>query len=65
MKFHKRQLILASLVVALGTAVYLNWQFSGNKKRSRIVLWKRAHRISPRALRKATPMMYNSIEPDI
>ncbi len=31
MKFHKRQLILASLVVALGTAVYLNWQFSGNK----------------------------------
>ena len=31
MKFHKRQLILASLVVALGTAVYLNWQFSDNK----------------------------------
>lgn len=31
MKFHKRQLILASLVAALGTAVYLNWQFSGNK----------------------------------
>lgn len=28
MKFHKRQLILASLVVALGAAVYLNWQFS-------------------------------------
>ncbi len=31
MKFHKRQLILASLVVALGAAVYLNWQFSENK----------------------------------
>lgn len=31
MKFHKRQLILASLVVALGTAVYLNWQFSEDK----------------------------------
>ena len=31
MKFHKRQLILASLVVALGAAVYLNWQFSGDK----------------------------------
>ena len=31
MKFHKRQLILASLVAALGTAVYLNWQFSSNK----------------------------------
>lgn len=31
MKFHKRQLILASLVVALGAAVYINWQFSGNK----------------------------------
>ena len=30
MKFRKRQLILASLVLALGTAVYLNWQFSGN-----------------------------------
>lgn len=30
MKFHKRQLILASLVVALGAAVYLNWQFSDN-----------------------------------
>ena len=28
MKFHKRQIILASLVVALGAAVYLNWQFS-------------------------------------
>ena len=31
MKFRKRQLILASLIIALGTAVYLNWQFSGNK----------------------------------
>lgn len=30
MKIHKRQLILASLVVALGAAVYLNWQFSDN-----------------------------------
>ena len=28
MKFGKRQLVLASLVLALGTAVYLNWQFS-------------------------------------
>ncbi len=31
MKFRKRQLILASLIIALGTAVYLNWQFSENK----------------------------------
>ncbi len=31
MKFRKRQLILASLVVALGAAVYLNWQFSDGK----------------------------------
>lgn len=31
MKFRKRQLVLASLVVALGTAVYLNWQFSDDK----------------------------------
>ena len=30
MGFGKRQLILAALVVALGTAVYLNWQFTGN-----------------------------------
>ncbi len=28
MKFGKRQLVLASLVLALGAAVYLNWQFS-------------------------------------
>lgn len=31
MKFRRRQLILASLVLALGTAVYLNWQFTDNK----------------------------------
>ena len=31
MKIRKRQLILASLVLALGTAVYLNWQLSENK----------------------------------
>ena len=31
MKFHKRQLVLASLVTALGVAVYLNWQFSDTK----------------------------------
>ena len=31
MKFRKRPVILASLIAALGTAVYLNWQFSGNK----------------------------------
>lgn len=30
MSFGKRQLILASLVVALGAAVYLNWQFAGD-----------------------------------
>lgn len=29
MKYGKRQLILASLVLALGAAVYLNWQFAG------------------------------------
>ena len=28
MTFGKRQLVIASLVVALGAAVYLNWQFS-------------------------------------
>ncbi len=28
MSFGKRQLVIASLVVALGAAVYLNWQFS-------------------------------------
>ena len=31
MAFGKRQLVLAALVVALGAAVYLNWQFSDNK----------------------------------
>ncbi len=30
MAFGKRQLVLAALVVALGAAVYLNWQFSGD-----------------------------------
>lgn len=30
MKFGKRQLIMAGLVLALGAAVYLNWQFSDN-----------------------------------
>lgn len=29
MTFGKRQLVIAALVVALGAAVYLNWQFSG------------------------------------
>ena len=31
MAFGKRQLVLAALVVALGAAVYLNWQFSDNQ----------------------------------
>ncbi|MDQ5983670.1 MAG: hypothetical protein RUMPE_00694 [Eubacteriales bacterium SKADARSKE-1] len=31
MVFKKRQLILAVLVLALGSAVYLNWQFSSDK----------------------------------
>lgn len=30
MKFGKRQFVIAALVVALGAAVYLNWQFSAN-----------------------------------
>lgn len=30
MKFGKKQLILAGLVLTLGAAVYLNWQFSSN-----------------------------------
>ena len=30
MSFGKRQLVLAALVVALGAAVYLNWQFTGD-----------------------------------
>ena len=32
MKFGKKQLVLASLVLALGAAVYLNWQFAGTSK---------------------------------
>jgi len=32
MKLGKRQLVLASLVLALGAAVYLNWQFAGDNK---------------------------------
>lgn len=32
MKFGKKQLVLASLVLALGAAVYLNWQFAGTNK---------------------------------
>lgn len=31
MTFGKRQLVIASLVVALGAAVYLNWQFSSTE----------------------------------
>ncbi len=31
MDFGKRQLVLAALVVALGAAVYINWQFTDNK----------------------------------
>lgn len=31
-KIGKRQLVLASLVLALGAAVYLNWQFAGVNK---------------------------------
>ena len=31
MKYGKRQLILASLVLALGAAVYLNWQLAGTE----------------------------------
>ena len=32
MSIGKRQLVLAALVVALGAAVYLNWQFSGDNQ---------------------------------
>ena len=32
MKFGRKQLVLASLVLALGAAVYLNWQFAGTNK---------------------------------
>lgn len=31
MKLHRRQLILTSLILALGAAVYLNWHFSDDK----------------------------------
>lgn len=31
-KFGKKQLVMASLVLALGAAVYLNWQFTGANK---------------------------------
>ena len=31
MEFGKKQLVLASLVLALGAAVYLNWQFAGTQ----------------------------------
>lgn len=31
MKFRRKQLVLAALVLALGAAVYLTWQFSGPK----------------------------------
>ena len=30
MNFGKRELVLSALVVAMGTAVYLNWQFDSN-----------------------------------
>ena len=32
MTMGKRQLVLAALIVALGAAVYLNWQFTGNNQ---------------------------------
>ena len=31
-KLGRKQLVLASLVLALGAAVYLNWQFAGTNK---------------------------------
>lgn len=31
MKFQKKYIVLATLVLALGTAVYVNWQFAGTK----------------------------------
>ncbi len=34
MKFGKRQLMVGAMVVALGAAVYLNWQFSGTQPAS-------------------------------
>ena len=38
MKYGKRQLILASLVLALGAAVYLNWQFAMSARKVRLPL---------------------------
>lgn len=32
MKIQKKHILVAALVLALGTAVYLNWQFSGSPK---------------------------------
>lgn len=32
MKFQKRYVVLAALVLALGTAVYVNYQFAGNNR---------------------------------
>ena len=29
MKIGRKQLVLASMILALGAAVYLNWQFAG------------------------------------
>lgn len=34
MKFQKKYVVLAALVLALGTAVYINWQFSSDKSLS-------------------------------
>lgn len=34
MKFQKKYIVLATLVLALGTAVYVNWQFAGAKSDS-------------------------------
>jgi stage III sporulation protein AH len=31
MKFQRKQLVLATMVLALGASVYLTWQFSGDK----------------------------------
>lgn len=34
MKFQKKYVVLAALVLALGTAVYINWQFAGTNNQS-------------------------------
>lgn len=34
MKFRRKQLVMAAMVLALGAAVYLTWQFSGNDQLS-------------------------------